>query len=644
MEDKYKTEAFGDKQSKNILKDASSSRGKAGSRGSYRFSTLYEMGVEIFKNRNILLELTEDGPHVLHKIFIPDEPQRVKGVSYPSAFRPLREIYSIEDFNLLENALEHAPTEVKDFWQPLVFPKAGNSDLLSFSERKLKMQAVKQARDLYEVLDYKQSFDPDGALTGSTPALTPLRWVPDKKWFSKSLHKLRFEDVFTIFPEAECQLLKLLIGRIGVGRSGHLPPGFNQPVVHTARMAAVIVGQDPGLGKSTIFNHMIAAFAKVGIESHTFKSTDDRFGLKRAAMADVCYKDDSALKNLKNFLASENTKILVTNGKLETEEKFKNSEEIQPRCVLIVNSNDWDPSVCYDLDSGIIDRVKLLSTYREVELMRRIDLNLSPLSEASPDLRPFSHLPWLAQELGVSVEALFLWCLRICTDYFWGIITDKSDLKTNRLQVEVRHWTTRLRIRFKSDMSNSFMAALVLSTIIRSRGEWVPKEMNYNIMVDALHDFWFLGIDPSGNSIMRAMKVDWEKSGRISTHPYQAFREIRWESVTDAIVVVESQTGHRTVNDRDKAQKVLKMMCLRDGFSLNTGYSFAISSWQNALLGTMSLKDIAAACLAACDEWDIKRIKSLKSPDLEWMKNSNYDPKYADSLREARKEKIKGDK
>ena len=78
-------------------------------------------------------------------------------------------------------------------------------------------------------------------------------------------------------------MLKMIIGRVGVGRSNHRPPNFLEPVDHTARMAAVIVGKDAGLGKSTIFNGMTAAFSKCGFATHTFKSTEDRFGLKAAA-------------------------------------------------------------------------------------------------------------------------------------------------------------------------------------------------------------------------------------------------------------------------------------------------------------------------------------------------------------------------
>lgn len=645
MTDPYKKPPFEDRQSATVLQDAKFSRTKkkGAASAAKRSSQLYQAGVELFASRNIILELCDNGPHMLHRVWIPDKPRPIKGIKYPSAFQPLREIYSMKDFFLVEAALETAPTDVKDFWQPLVIPKEGDSDLLSFAKRKLKMLKVQESRDFYEVLEYQHTFDPTGKLSGNEPALNPKTWVPAKQWFSPELSKVQFEDVFTLFPYAECQLLKLLIGRIGVGRTGHLPPGFTKPVEHTARMAAVIIGNDPGLGKSTIFNNLIAAFAQCGFKSHTFKSTDDRFGLSKAALADIAYKDDTAMATLKKFLASENTKILVTNGKLETEEKFQDSVEVHPKCVLIVNSNDWSPEVCYDLDPGIVDRMKLISTHKEAELMRRINVRTSELIQDSPDLRPFSHLPWLAAKLDVSVEALLLWCLRLATDYFWSIITDKSDPRVNRLQEEVRHWTTRLRIKFKSDMSTAFMNACLLSSILRSKDGWVPREMNYQVLADAIHDFWFVGIDPSGNSVMKAMKEHWELSGRVSTHPYQAFREIRWESVTDAITVIGTQHGLKTVSDRDKTSKVLKMMSLRDGFSLNTGYSFAISSWQSALFGTVSLQDIADQCLAACDSWDLERIRDRgkhPEPDRVWMSSPKYDPRLADTLRQSRKETL----
>lgn len=290
MTDPFNTDSFEDRQSKAVRDDAKFSRSpkdKKQKPPAKRSSQLYEAGIALFASRNITLELCEEGPHVLHKIWVPDVPRPIKGINYPDTFRPQREIFTMEDFYQVEGVLSSAPTDLKDFWQPLVLPKAGDSDLLSFAERKLKMQAVQKARDFYEVLDYQHTFDPDGSLTGNEEVIAPKTWVPSRGWFAPQLQNIQFEDVFTIFPYAECQLLKLLLGRIGVGRTGHLPPGFKDPVVHTARMAAVIIGSDPGLGKSTIFNNLIAAFAQCGFSSHTFKSTDERFGLARAALADI---------------------------------------------------------------------------------------------------------------------------------------------------------------------------------------------------------------------------------------------------------------------------------------------------------------------------------------------------------------------
>lgn len=645
MTDPFNTASFKDKTSNSVFTDASNSRKKGKKKKKAKTpSLLYQDGIDLFKSRNIRLELCPEGTHVLHKVWIPDKPRSVVGISYPDAFQPWREIHSMEDFFLIESVLATGSSEVKDFWQPLVHPKAGDSDLKSFSEVKLKMKEVQEKRELYEDLNYEHTFDPTGQLTGNKEALNPRIWVPDRSWFDPVLHQVKFEDVFTIFPKAERELLKLLIGRIGVGRSGHIPPGFSNPVKHTARMAAVIIGVDAGLGKSTIFSKLIAAISTTGFTSHTFRSSDAQFGLAKAAKCDLAYKDDTAMASLKKLLASENTKILVTNGKLETEEKFSHSKETNPKCVLLINSNDWKPEFAYDLDPGIIDRIKLLATHKEVEVLRRINVKVNPLCEGSPDLRPYQHIPWLAEKLGVSEEALFLWCLRLCTDHFWEIINDYTNPTKNRLQEEVRKWTTRLRIKFKADMSKSFMKACILSSMIRCNGDFVPREMNYEVLSEAISDFWFLGQDPSGNRLMKNLKEDWEKGGRVTTHPYQAFREIQWPTVTSAINVIAQQLNQNTVPDSEKTKRVLKMLFLRDNFSLNTGYSFAGSDWSDGLFALEQLKTTAKNAIRDLDIWDLKRIQGrdeFANPDSEWMDSPQYSPKTAETLREKRKNELR---
>ena len=55
-----------------------------------------------------------------------------------------------------------------------------------------------------------------------------------------------------------------------------------------------------GLVRVTARASFSSSSATASAEStHTFKSTEDRFGLKAAALADVAYKDDTAMKSLK---------------------------------------------------------------------------------------------------------------------------------------------------------------------------------------------------------------------------------------------------------------------------------------------------------------------------------------------------------
>jgi hypothetical protein len=65
------------------------------------------------------------------------------------------------------------------------------------------------------------------------------------------------------------------------------------------------------------------------------------------------------LASLKKFLAAEETKIMITGGLLQVEEKFQNSEQIWPKCTILVNSNDWSSKFAYDLDPGINTLVPL---------------------------------------------------------------------------------------------------------------------------------------------------------------------------------------------------------------------------------------------------------------------------------------------
>ena len=642
MTDRFSGKSFSDPQSDNITKEVKGRKfspkkdAKEEKKTETNVSELYNAGVAHLRTFNFTVELAEGGDHVLHRVLRPAAPQPILGVNYPASFQPLQDITTIEDFQRIERAFESADSEVRDFWMPMFRPKGGENDLLTFSERMLKMQRIQQNIDIHKVLNYDHTFDPDGSLTGNQAVRSPRVWVPARSWFDEKLQAVTLGDVFTIFPEAEVEMLKLIIGRVGVGRSNHLPPNFLEPIDHTARMAAVVVGKDAGLGKSTVFNGLTAALSKCGFHTHTFKSTEDRFGLKAAALADIAYKDDTAMKSLKSFLAAEETKILITNGLFQTEEKFQNAEQIWPKCVMLVNSNDWDAHFAYDLDPGIIDRIKILSTYREYEVKQnryRLD---GSVSEGTPDLRPRAHIPFLADKLGVSSDALYLWCLRLATDRFYEIITDTADPTVNRLQYEVRYWTTRQRIRFKADTSQALVNAMAIAAAIRNNGEpYFMPELTPEVLTRHLKDLLFLGLDKSATNLMDVMKAEWNDQGRPGTHFYQGLREIRWESVQLAINVMSNE-----INAYDKrgpseiVKEIMSKLIMRDGFKISTGISYVIEDWNNTRFALGDIQETADRLRSSMSETQRERFcdRTLQ-PSGDWINNPQYSPDRAEEFR-----------
>lgn len=611
-------------------------------------SILYSQGLTLLSTAGYTLELQEGGDHCNFTILKPLEPPDIKGIECPHTFKPLQEIYAEEDLQRIDDLFKPSSCsqKLRDFWTPLFRPKTGDSELFAFTVRKLKMIKSREKRTFEEPVRFRHSFDPAGRINGKS-CNNPKVWVPDREWFHPALQQVKLEDVFSIFPEAEIQILKLLLGRIGVGRSGHIPEGWSKDEVvkHTARMAAVIVGKDPGLGKSTLFNGMISAFSKCGFTTQTFRSTEEKFGMKPVALSDIAYKDDTSLATLKKFLSSEETKTIITNGRFQVEDKFMQAEQVNPKTVFLVNANDWNNKFAYDLDPGIRDRIKLVSTLREVEVEKKKDWISGTVSEGSPDLRPRSHLPYLAKKLDVSEDALYLWCLRLSTDYFWEVINDNSDPSVNRLQSEVRYWTTRLRIMFKTETAQALVNSLAICWTIRTKNEVVP-ELNPTLLRECLQHFFFIGVDPSAQDLVKKMKKRWHEAGRPTTHYYQGFRDVRWESVGKAYSYsLDLTTGESsktsTLTFADTIKNIMEKLDLRDGYQIGGTANYIIESWENMRHGSIELLEEARELRKELNEADLARIDNLSTVCYDrWLENKTYSPDLAEGLREEAKEKI----
>lgn len=215
-------------------------------------SQLYNTGIDILEALGYRVQLSEKGAFCLHNIYkaVTLGENEIKGINYPQDFMPYMPVTDINDiYELYDNFCEEAGDEqLIEFWTPLWIKPANTSPLENFAYSKLNLEkqafVSKIKRD--DVLELYHSFYYGIEDKGDEFYKSPLTWIPAKAWFCDKVKKLRFKDIFTIFPTAELELFKLILGRIGVGISGHQPPGTDEVISHTFRMAGIMIGREAG--------------------------------------------------------------------------------------------------------------------------------------------------------------------------------------------------------------------------------------------------------------------------------------------------------------------------------------------------------------------------------------------------------------
>jgi hypothetical protein len=250
-------------------------------------------------------------------------------------------------------------------------------------------------------------------------------------------------------------------------------------------------------------------------------------------------------------------------------------------------------------------------------------------------------MSYLADKLGVSQDALYLWCLRMATDRFWRTITDTRDPAINRLQVDVRYWTTRQRIRFKADVTQALVNGMAFAWMLRTGDSEIP-ELTPEMLQECLDHFYFVGVDPSGLHLMSKMKRQWELAGRPSTHYYQGFREIRWESIKKAVTYFE-QYGKNpgNITTTEIIKETMEKLVMRDGFKIGASANYLIENWELMRHAGEELLIEGKILLEGLEPRDRDR---LLNPNLDcvdkWIKNKQYSPDRAEKFRAAARETL----
>jgi hypothetical protein len=141
---------------------------------------------------------------------------------------------------------------------------------------------------------------------------------------------------------------------------------------------------------------------------------------------------------------------------------------------------------------------------------------------------------------------------------------------------------------------------------------------------------------------MSKMKRQWELAGRPSTHYYQGFREIRWESIKKAVTHFE-QFGRNSSNSTttEVIKDIMEKLVMRDGFKIGGSANYVIENWENMRHASEELLQEGTELLENLDQRDKDRLLNIGARCVDkWMENKHYSPDRAEKFRAAAREKL----
>jgi hypothetical protein len=141
---------------------------------------------------------------------------------------------------------------------------------------------------------------------------------------------------------------------------------------------------------------------------------------------------------------------------------------------------------------------------------------------------------------------------------------------------------------------------------------------------------------------MNKMKRQWEIAGRPSTHYYQGFREIRWESIKKAVTYFEQFGRNPGTNTAAEVIKdIMEKLMMRDGFKIGGSANYVIENWENMRHASEELRVEGLELVKDLDQNDIGRLLSVNARCVDkWIENKHYSPDRAEKFRAAAREKL----
>jgi len=588
-------------------------------------SRMYKRILAWAENRGYYLRFNYDakltGYHSLYEEHNPaKDPLSPKSVKFPDWFQflvPASEIRleTAQETILDDDVLHEISADEQEFATPLFVYRSGRSS--EITDHVLGVENLKAMR--HRKLgggQYQLGIAHSPAtMQGKKDAVRETyAYVPEKEWFTEELQSLTFEEIIRIFPYHEAQMMKLIIGRACVGRTGAIHPGTHKLLEHGFRKAGVVIGE-PGVGKTLTLNGILNAMKYVGYDVSSMGDFGARFNQGNVVTSHLAYNDDLTLDSLERMLKAHSFKSVVTGGTEKIENKGVDAIEVVANTVILANCNEWKPEITYSLDSGAISRLAPISTYRLFEL--------EEISEdEGHDVHPGSHIRWLCEKYDTDPVSLYLRVLRDCTDFFMSRCQESEDVHFYSESL-----LPYMRIQIHKNSLECFIRFGFLAYAIRQRqakGGWLP-ELTLGSLAEVLEATRFLMIDKRANNFRNLLKDDWNARKRSQWHPYWAQRKLLITSIDKAYEIFNAYK-----NDKDVAlttENVFEVLRLRDGFSMGKKMTHIVRTWEMVKGEKNKIYELAESIVEQMTEAELEPIFSdTTKASVEWIYDPTYDP------------------
>jgi hypothetical protein len=439
--------------------------------------------------------------------------------------------------------------------------------------------------------------------------------VPELEWFDESIRHLKFEDIVKIFPPHEAEMVKLLVGRAVVGRTGSVHPATQSVLTHGFRKAGIIIGE-PGIGKTITLNGILDACKFLGYDVAAMGDFGSRFNQGQIVTSHLAYSDDLTVKSLESMLSAHSFKSVVTGGTEKVEAKGVDAIEVVSNTVILANCNEWQPTTIYNLDIGAISRLAPISTYRQFELK---SMNAS----SDHNLHPAVHIEYLANKYDVEPRSLYCKLIKDCADYFLSHTVQHGAEKDVHFKSE--QIMPFLRIQMNKNAMDVLVRCAFMAYALRYEKlerVWLP-ELTLTSLGDVLEALRFLCIDEHAYEFKTHLKKDWEKQDRDYAHYWWCLRKTLITSIDQAY-----ETYIKLKSTKDVAlvtEEVFKAIRLNDGVSVAAKVTYIIRTWEK-IRGEVDVIYEDARRILSEQQYSNKTIDalSLLDRDLNPICNPNY--------------------